>query len=353
MPEEPNQSASKEERLIDKVALDWVIRQDGGLSPKDQDAFFDWLAANPRNGYFFARHQRKWRRLDHLTHWRPEHSEEANPNLISGKRWKQSKRAWVTSLAAAACVALTLLWLTLGHDPDSNATGILPTTGTIASGYQWHQLEDGSIVELNNGAQVEYRFTKDERRLYLLSGTAHFIVAKNPKRPFFVNARGTQLKAVGTAFIVSLLSDSLEVLVTHGIVEIDPPVSNIESSDEGIYMVKKPAILTAGERSKVSLIENSIQPVTDIPTEETLEVILAWKHQILEFKAAPVSQIVESFGRYNAVSISITDPEIRDLPLTAKFRSDNVAGFLRLLELTLPIEVVEQPNGDLKLSKKL
>ncbi len=351
MPKEPRKQFTTEERLIDEAALDWVLKQDSGLSPEEQDAFFEWLATDPRHGEFLARHQRKWKRLDYLTHWRPEHSEEANPDLISGRRWKRSRFAWLASAAAAACLVLTALWQYSGIHSNHDSNGILPTTGTIANSYQWHQLDDGSIVELNAGAQVEYRFSKDERRLYLLSGAAHFIVSENPKRPFIVNARGTQVKAVGTAFNVSLMEDSLEVLVTHGVVEMEPLIPSSELAATGNYHLKRPALLNAGERSKVSLVGNSIQPVTDVPTEDALEEILAWKHQTLEFKAAPISQIVDSFSRHNAVSISIADPEIKNLPLTAKFRSDNIEGFLRLLELTLPIKVVEQPSGDFTLTK--
>lgn len=352
MPEKSRDPNSKEERLIDEAALDWVLKQDNGLSPEEQDAFFDWLAADPQHGEYLARHQRKWKRLDYLTHWRPEHSEEANPNLILGKQWKHPRLAWIYSMAAAACVALTLFWLLPSNESRHYSSGILPASGTLANSYQWHQLEDGSIVELNAGTQVEYRYFKNERRLYLLSGAAHFIVAENPKRPFVVNARGTQLKAIGTAFNVSLQNDSLEVLVTHGIVEIEPPISSIGGTDTRDLVKTQPALLAAGERTKVSLVGTSVKPVKDVPTEEALEEILAWKHQTLEFKAAPVSKIVESFARHNAVNISITDPKIKDLTLTAKFRSDNIEGFLRLLELTLPIEVIEQPDGNFKLARK-
>jgi len=352
MPEEPRKPFSKEERLIDEAALDWLLKQDSGLSPNDQDAFFDWLAADPRHGEFLARHQRKWKRLDYLTHWRPEHSEEANPNLILGKRWKRPRLTWVYSIAAAACIALAFYAFLPSGNSSRQSSGILPASGTLADSYQWHQLEDGSIVELNAGAQVEYRYTKDERRLHLLSGDAHFIVEKNPKRPFVVNARGTQLKAIGTAFNVSLHNDSLEILVTHGVVEIDPPIPSIKNTDTRTLAKKQSALLTAGERSKVSLVGATVQPVKDVPTIDALEEILAWKHQTLEFKAAPISEIVESFARHNAVSITIADPKIKDLPLTAKFRSDNIEGFLRLLELTLPIEVIEQPGGNYKLAQK-
>ena len=85
----------------------------------------------------------------------------------------------------------------------------------MALKYQIHRLHDGSIVELNKGAQISIRYSGDERRVDLLSGEAYFEVAKNPDRPFIVSARGIDVKAVGTAFNVRLHNDSLEVLVTH------------------------------------------------------------------------------------------------------------------------------------------
>ncbi len=352
MPDESNKPLSKEEQSIDEAALDWVIMQDSGFSPEDQDAFFEWLATDPRHGEYIARHQRKWKRLDHLVQWRPEHSDEANPYLIVGKRRNVPKLAWISSLAAAAAIALFFLLFTTFTESISRSNGILPVSGTMASAYQWYKLEDGSIVELNKGAQVEYRFDKQERRLYLLSGEAHFIVAKNAERPFIVNARGTQLKAIGTAFNVNLTDDTLEVSVTHGIVEVAGPIATQNEADTPVAIHDILPRLTAGNRSIISLTANSITPVTDELSEIALEEILAWKHQKLEFEAAPLHRIVESFNRYNPISISIQDPEIENMSLTAKFRSDNIEGFLRLLELTMPIEVIEQKDGDYLLTNR-
>ena len=68
-----------------------------------------------------------------------------------------------------------------------------------AVGYESRALDDGTVVELNGGAEIEVQFTAAERRLRLVRGEAHFQVAKNPLRPFVVEAGGVAVRAVGTA----------------------------------------------------------------------------------------------------------------------------------------------------------
>jgi len=47
-------------------AANWLWRLDRGLSPEEQDAFFDWLGTHPQNAEALARHRRDWKRLDGL-----------------------------------------------------------------------------------------------------------------------------------------------------------------------------------------------------------------------------------------------------------------------------------------------
>src|SRR5204863_5888557 len=82
---------------------------------------------------------------------------------------------------------------------------------------------DGSVVELNRGAVVSAHFTASERRMRLVSGEANFKVAKDPQRPFVVEARGVAVRAVGTAFNVRIDAVSVEVLVTEGVVNVAQP----------------------------------------------------------------------------------------------------------------------------------
>ena len=91
--------------------------------------------------------------------------------------------------------------------------------------YERYELDDGSIVELNRGAQATVEFTEKNRLVSLDSGEAHFTIAKDSSRPFIVTARGVAVQAVGTIFNVKINEDSVNVLVTEGRVLVDhePP----------------------------------------------------------------------------------------------------------------------------------
>ncbi len=327
-----------DESQIDEAALDWVIRCDAGLSAAEQDQFFDWLAADARHGEWLKRHQQTYHQFDSLVQWCPEHGQEPNPDLLAAP-WVK-KRNWVlglTSLVAAAAVLLGLfVWGTWSDRQDFD--GFLPEAGAMAMDYQIHRLPDGSIVELNKGTQIAIRYTGQQRRVDLLSGEAYFEVAKNPHRPFIVSARGIAVTAVGTAFNVKLADESLEVMVTHGRVKMDSTalVDTGELSLAAEPLVFAPE-LGAGQRSHVSFAAKALLPQVAAITEAEVDHELAWKHQVLEFVDRPLGEIVKQFNHYNTRQIIILDQELLDTQITASFRSYNLDGFVRLLELTCPV----------------
>lgn len=92
--------------VIDREAAAWLIRRDRGLTAEEQDAFFRWLAADPRHGERLAHHQRTWKDFNLLAQWRPEHGSEPNPDLLARPRPARRWLAWGVPLALAACLAL-------------------------------------------------------------------------------------------------------------------------------------------------------------------------------------------------------------------------------------------------------
>ncbi|MFM9029993.1 MAG: two-component system sensor protein, partial [Opitutaceae bacterium] len=68
-------------------------------------------------------------------------------------------------------------------------------------------------------------------------------------------------------------------------------------------------------------------------TSGELERVLAWQHRMLEFTAAPLEADVAEFNRTNRLQLSIAEAGIAEVRLSASFRSDNVEGFVRLLEV--------------------
>jgi transmembrane sensor len=287
-----------------------------------------------------------------LVQWRPEHSDEPNPDLLANF-WFQ--KSWFMKLSSFAAAAVLLLGFSIWQpwQPTEHFNGYLPEEGVMAHVYQIHRLQDGSIVELNTGAQIAIRYSGTERRVDLLSGEVYFEVAKNPSRPFIVSARGIEVKAVGTAFNVKLGDDSLEVVVTHGKVLMDSSalVATSDLKDAVEPTIAKPE-LGAGQRSIISFISEAMLPFVEAISEDEIDEKLTWKHQVLEFVNRPLSEIVEEFNRYNTRQIIIRDKELLSTQITATFRSYNVEGFVRLLELTSPVHVSSENDESITLIKK-
>lgn len=315
----------------DEQAADWLIRRDRGLSPAEQDDYLQWLAADPRHGDALARQQATWRELDLLADWRPEHAPEPNPALLApARRAARRPLRWVAPVvfAAAACVAVAFV---LNRDTHSSSTAAtVSATPAVATSYEKRLLDDGSVLELNRGASVSVSYTVNERRVRLLSGEAHFTVAKNPARPFIVSAAGVETRAVGTAFNVRLGAASVEVLVTEGRVQV-AAASPSTASNPTLGVGEKIVVPLALHR-ELGTPATSLVPVA-VGSDEIART-LAWQPRLLEFSAAPLAEVVAEFNRHNTVQLALADPALASLPVTASFRSNNAEGFVRLLEAT-------------------
>ena len=90
-------------------------------------------------------------------------------------------------------------------------------------------------------------------------------------------------------------------------------------------------MLAAGERTVVSLTPEAPAPEVTTLSPAEIEARLAWQPRLLDFTNAPLSEIVAEFNRRNPVHLTLGDPSLASLRLSATFRSDNVEGFVRLM----------------------
>ncbi len=321
---------------LDEQATDWLIRRDRNFTPAEQDEYLQWLAADPRHGDALARQQATWRELDLLADWRPEHASEPNPALLALPR-RAVRRSWHWFVPAALVAAFLVFAIVRNH--ATRPTPAAPPV--VATGYEERLLEDGSVLELNRGASVVVSYTLNERRVRLLSGEAYFRVAKNPSRPFIVNAAGIETRAIGTSFNVCLASTTVEVLVTEGRVQI--------ASTSETTTTPNPTV-SGGEKIVVPLVahhEGNSPLLAIVPVAVSAEEIahtLAWQPRRLEFSAEPLARVVAEFNRHNTIQLALADPVLASFPVTASFRSNNAEGFVRLLEATAGIRA--ERHGD-------
>ena len=134
------------------------------------------------------------------------------------------------------------------------------------------------------------------------------------------------MRAVGTQFNVRLTDDAVDVIVSEGIVRL--ATSQILESASGV--LEEP-LLKVGHRAVVRLgdvpmIDRSILSPSDMDRE------LGWQPRMLDFDDAPMSEIVLEFNRRNQVQLKLGDSSLEDIRFSNYIWSDNVEGFVRLME---------------------
>lgn len=318
-----------------QAAADWLVRRDRGLTAAEQDDFLQWLAADPRHGEWFALHRGVTGDFAALAHWRPEHSAEPNPDLLARPRRMVH---WLAPVALAAAAAIVVAWGWWRAAPSSVASSLLADREPAR-----RLLADGSAVELNRGAVVSVAFTAQERRATLVSGEAHFTIAKNPTQPFVVRASGVDVRAVGTAFSVRLEAGAVEVLVTEGRVEVQREVERA-SADASAGTVTVGKLVDAGQRATVSLT-NAEPPLIAPATPSQISRHLSWHAQLLDFSSAPLAVAVAEFNLRNQVQFELADADLATIPIVASIRSDNVEGFAQFLAAAPGVQIERRgPN---------
>ncbi len=348
------ESQPSEDQPYEIEASKWAIKQSIGFTAEEQDQFFEWLATDPEHAEAFSSRRQVWDELNSLAEWRPEHSLKPNPDLLQASDLPKKTTKLPTLLyfigGIAALWALGLLSWNVINEVGTVEPYML-TSGGGAQSYERYELADGSVVELNRGAQATVEITEKNRFVNLESGEAHFTIAKDASRPFIVNAKGVAVQAVGTIFNVQISDDSVNVLVTEGRVLVD---HEVDEETNGVIESTKTQTqeLAAGQRSIIDLGTEDPEAVVQMVTLTEIEQQLSWLKQVLSFQSALLSDIVLEFNRRNFTQITIGDPEISNLELTVALKPHNIDSFLELLELTQNIEADHIGESIILLRKK-
>lgn len=331
---------------IDQEAARWVVRMSEGLSFSEQLEFDEWVVSNELCQACLDAHLETKRNMRELAKSMLEDGIEIDPDLFSEGRAAKAKRLLafpVSILAVAACVAFMFIGFQGGRQ------WLIEESDLYAASFQVDAFEriflrDGSLIELKPGSTVEVDYTANQRNLFLKSGEVHFSVIKDPSRPFVVHAGNTAFKALGTAFNVRLSSEDVELLVTEGLVKIDTPYF-AKKSDDATGQNDLIDELEAKQKATISLERTEVEPVIETVSEEMIDEVLIWKHEVLAFDATPLQKAVLEFNRRNRDQIEIVDRSLRKEEIDGTFRSDNLIGFVKLLEISGKIEVRHGERG--------
>lgn len=247
----------------------------------------------------------------------------ALPETRSAQRYRQrvQRPRRLLALAAAACVAAIAVTIAL---PEPLA-GLYSDYATRTGERRMLALADGSRVWLNSESALSVDFSPQQRRLRLHGGEALFEVAKDPSRPFIVEAKGGEVRAVGTRFDVDSRGPQVRVDVTEGVVQVNSAGS-------------APVRLSAGERLsyRESTAPEPVQPLD-------LSSASAWQRGKLIFNQRPLGEVLDELERYLPGRIVLTDSELRQHKVSGVFDLKDPDALLKTLERLQPVKVTHMP----------
>ena len=332
----------RETEAIATAAAQWVTMRDAGFTAEERVAFEQWRAADERHERALAHYAAAWSVLNH----------RGQADAILGELSVRVRRRRHYRIATSGALALMLSLVAWQWRPTVQPEeGALGRAGGVLLKPEQRVLADGTVVELKPGAEIAVAFDRALRRVSLLKGEAHFAVAKNPEWPFAVEAGGVQVRAVGTAFSVDRASAHVEVVVTEGRGAVEQPQSLPEDrrgGDDTFVAATEPIRVTADAGQRVVLrAEATMASVAaeKVPPAELAEK-LAWRAPRVEFSGTPLAEAVAMMNRSTASPPGgirlVIDPGSRGLaaePISGVFRADNLETFVRMLQLSLGVQV--------------
>jgi transmembrane sensor len=322
----------------DRIAGEWVMLfAEGELDPDQVAQWLSWCEADPANAASFEAMLDAWDLSGQIDRAKIDAAAPLQAtDAPVGRWWPVAPGVW-GSIAAALLLFLGAgIFLTTGRgpiEPSAQSARFETERGRVQSAL----LEDGSRIDLGGRSSLSVRYTRENRLIIAEDGEAHFKVAKNPDRPFVVEAGPLTITAVGTAFSVQRDENSVAVLVTEGVVEVlARPVQ------QGRAETIEPTLLrvTAGQRLRFDRGElvKSFEPEVSDPATP-------WREGRLVFRDEPLRLVVARINRYSSTQVEVRDRAIEDLRVTTTVYGDRVGSWLNGVEAVLPVRVRYAPDG--------
>ena len=347
--------------MVKEQAAVWLIRiSDNELSPDEVDDLREWIGRSDFHREYFIQLSQSWDDMAVLQElaelFAVPRADSATEHRHGLAGFWTNKLSFTGFAATASVVACTFALLLFGLSAFDSQTITLQT----AIGEQRiERLDDGSVLTLNTGSELSVDYSGDNRIIRLSRGEVNFDVAKDPHRPFVVYAGGGLVWAVGTAFNIRLIDDSVDLTVTEGRVKVYSGIAPSESlptlvadtlsaESTPATVQQNEAFVKAGEALQYSQV---IGQKGDLQTEQ-LQKKLAWQQGALIFKGETLGQAVVEVRRYTDKEIRIVDPDIKDKKVGGYYKTDDIDSLLRSMSQSFGIHVAYLDDDVIQLSSK-
>jgi transmembrane sensor len=244
-------------------------------------------------------------------------------SLPGARSWSRRRWAGIAAFLIAGAVGWQLS--PYGYDSGLYKTGL--------GEQRVVELADHSHLVLDARTRLRVRFTKDARIVELMEGQAQFSVAKDPTRPFKVEAGARTIVAVGTVFDVAYIDREVQVSMVEGKVAV---LSRDESPLPAVAEPKGgPADsveLSAGQGLEVRRDGSA----TVLPKAD-LEAATAWRQGKVIFRDESLAEAVHRLNRYSKQQVVIDDPVLAQMRVNGVFDSGDAQAFAETMQAYLSV----------------
>jgi len=235
----------------------------------------------------------------------------------------QGRRSWLSIAAAAAILVVGSLFLWNTFNSGSGYQKVATTDST-----EQLDLSDGSKIWINSNSQFQYPSQfENNQRLVELEGEAFFDIAKNPDKPFVIEAGDLRIKVLGTSFNVrNYAADNFaQVTVRSGRVE----VTNINGGFKEILEANDQLTF---DKKRLKIREKS--------TDKNLNALAWWSGKIA-FDNEKMSKVKEAIENAYDVELEFSNPEILDCRYTISndVKAEGLSVLLEVMESALDLKV--------------
>ncbi|PHI19497.1 hypothetical protein CEQ90_12425 [Lewinellaceae bacterium SD302] len=301
--------------MSDKALQDWLKRKSGDSSPtklsaeeKAELARFDrlWEAAAPAANDLTVDTDAAWAKVDDRLF--------GDEKVVSINRGRTS---WL-SIAATLIVLVVAAFLVRGYLAED--TGSLQfATNAEASEFS---LPDGTRIYLNKNSQLTYN-QDDNTRMVKLEGEAFFDVARNEDQPFSITTGELVTTVLGTSFnIRAYANEPGEVVVKTGKVAV-------ALADQEVILTPDEKVTYEPQARKLS------------QKKEALVDAEAWRTRALNFKSAPLGEVITILENVYGREIDLRNPALTNCPFNSSFKDAELSDILADISFVLGAEIIE------------
>lgn len=325
-----------EQRLAEAMA--WRVRLTE--DPAQAQGLDSWVAQDPA-------HADAWREVQDLWGLLGKHA--TAPEAIAARcaaldrARRHHRRRWRDRRLPGKAIAASLMFIVVVAGLVGGAfwrLGQPDVYRTTLGERRVVTLADGSAVSLDAASEVRVKYSERGRDLTLVRGQASFDVARDPLRPFAVQAGDRRVIATGTAFNIDMLGP--QVLITliegHVLVLDTHPASNVAKAE--------PLELRVGQR----LIAMPQRPaeVQRVDVDRTI----AWQQGQLIFDNEPLTAVAARVSRYTSKQVMVADDGAANLRLSGVFNTGDLQSFLATVTAYLPVQARQLQDGRIELRQR-